>query len=81
MYEAYGLFIDGRWRHARDRATLPVVDPATEELTQLTAGDHALRAWSYQPQLDAHVVSVSTCRPSAPFQVMAFCFGRKYSSA
>ena len=31
MYEAYGLFIDGRWRHARDRATLPVVDPATED--------------------------------------------------
>jgi succinate-semialdehyde dehydrogenase/glutarate-semialdehyde dehydrogenase len=31
MYESYGLFIDGRWRQAADAATLPVVDPATEE--------------------------------------------------
>ena len=31
MYESYGLFIDGRWRQAGDAATLPVVDPATEE--------------------------------------------------
>jgi len=31
MYEPYGLFIDGRWRQAADAATLPVVDPATEE--------------------------------------------------
>jgi succinate-semialdehyde dehydrogenase/glutarate-semialdehyde dehydrogenase len=31
MYQSYGLFIDGRWRQAADAATLPVVDPATEE--------------------------------------------------
>jgi succinate-semialdehyde dehydrogenase/glutarate-semialdehyde dehydrogenase len=31
MYESYGLFIDGRWRQAADAATLPVIDPATEE--------------------------------------------------
>ena len=31
MYESYGLFIDGRWRQAADAATLPVVDPTTEE--------------------------------------------------
>ena len=31
MYESYGLFIDGRWGQAADAATLPVVDPATEE--------------------------------------------------
>jgi succinate-semialdehyde dehydrogenase/glutarate-semialdehyde dehydrogenase len=31
MYESYGLFIDGRWRQAADAATLPVVDPASEE--------------------------------------------------
>jgi succinate-semialdehyde dehydrogenase/glutarate-semialdehyde dehydrogenase len=31
MYESYGLFIGGRWRQAADSATLPVIDPATEE--------------------------------------------------
>jgi len=31
MYELYGLFIEGRWRQAADAATLPVIDPATEE--------------------------------------------------
>ena len=31
MYGSYGLFIDGRWRQAADAATLPVIDPATEE--------------------------------------------------
>ena len=62
MYEAYGLFIDGRWRHARDRATLPVVDPATEEeigvIPVATPGDlddaldaagGGLRAWRHTP--------------------------------
>jgi succinate-semialdehyde dehydrogenase/glutarate-semialdehyde dehydrogenase len=31
MYGSYGLFVDGRWRQAADAATLPVIDPATEE--------------------------------------------------
>ena len=26
-----GLFIDGSWRQAVDGATMPVIDPATEE--------------------------------------------------
>ncbi len=32
MYEGYGLFIDGAWRAARTGETLPVIDPADEEL-------------------------------------------------
>lgn len=31
MYEDYGLFINGQWREARDKRTLAVIDPATEE--------------------------------------------------
>ncbi len=42
------------------RSELFRVDPASEQLTQLTNGDHALSGWSYQPQLDAHVASVSS---------------------
>ena len=58
MYESYGLFIDGHWRQAADAATLPVVDPATEEeigaipvATQadlddaLLAAESGFRAW------------------------------------
>jgi succinate-semialdehyde dehydrogenase/glutarate-semialdehyde dehydrogenase len=50
MYESYGLFIDGRWRQAADAATLPVIDPATEEevgvipVATPTDLDDALRA-------------------------------------
>jgi succinate-semialdehyde dehydrogenase / glutarate-semialdehyde dehydrogenase len=32
MYQTYGLFIDGEWRAARNGATLPVTDPADEEI-------------------------------------------------
>ena len=31
MYRSQGLYIAGRWRQAADGATLPVVDPASEE--------------------------------------------------
>ncbi len=30
MYEKFGLFIDGKWRSAANRATLPVLSPVTE---------------------------------------------------
>jgi succinate-semialdehyde dehydrogenase/glutarate-semialdehyde dehydrogenase len=58
MYESYGLFIGGRWRQAADAATLPVVDPATEEAVgvipvatpadlddALLAAESGFRAW------------------------------------
>jgi succinate-semialdehyde dehydrogenase/glutarate-semialdehyde dehydrogenase len=32
MYERFGLFIDGEWRHARDSRTRDVNDPTNEEL-------------------------------------------------
>jgi succinate-semialdehyde dehydrogenase / glutarate-semialdehyde dehydrogenase len=31
LYDAYGLYIDGKWTAARDGATREVIDPATEE--------------------------------------------------
>jgi succinate-semialdehyde dehydrogenase/glutarate-semialdehyde dehydrogenase len=31
LYDAYGLYIDGKWTPARDGAVVEVVDPATEE--------------------------------------------------
>jgi len=58
MYESYGLFIEGHWRQAADAATLPVVDPATEEAVgvipvatpadldeALGAAENGFRAW------------------------------------
>ena len=42
------------------RSELFQVDPANEQLTRLTNGDHALRGWSYQPRLDAHIASVAS---------------------
>jgi succinate-semialdehyde dehydrogenase/glutarate-semialdehyde dehydrogenase len=32
LYDAYGLYIDGKWTAARDGAVVEVVDPATEEI-------------------------------------------------
>jgi dipeptidyl aminopeptidase/acylaminoacyl peptidase len=40
------------------RAELFRVDVATEELTQLTRGDHNSRGWAYSPQTGLHVISI-----------------------
>ena len=40
------------------RTELFRVDVTTEELTQLTRGDHSSRGWSYSPQTGLHVISV-----------------------
>lgn len=42
------------------RSQLFRVDVETEEITQLTFGDHSLRGWSHVPALDTHVASLST---------------------
>ncbi|MDA1372744.1 MAG: S9 family peptidase [Proteobacteria bacterium] len=42
------------------RSNLFKVGVPSQELTQLTNGDHALADWSYVPGLDAHVATVST---------------------
>jgi len=31
MYQKFGLFIDGKWRHASDGGTAPVISPVTEK--------------------------------------------------
>ncbi len=42
------------------RTELFVVDLATENLQQLTEGDHSIRGWSYGPSSDLHVYGLST---------------------
>lgn len=42
------------------RSELFSVDLATEELVQLTSGDHNLRDWSYLPEIETHVALIST---------------------
>ena len=42
------------------RSELFHVDVSSEELQQLTAGDHSLRGWRYLPEIETHVASVST---------------------
>ncbi|MEC9223920.1 MAG: prolyl oligopeptidase family serine peptidase [Pseudomonadota bacterium] len=42
------------------RSDLFKVGVPSQELTQLTNGNHALGGWSYMPNLDAHVATVST---------------------
>lgn len=49
------------------RSELFRVEVESEELTQLTDGNHALSRWSYQSNLDAHVASVAT--PKSPADV------------
>lgn len=41
------------------RSQLFRVDVGSEDLAQLTEGDHSLRAWSYLPKLDTHIASVA----------------------
>ena len=41
------------------RTELFVTDIATEELKQLTRGDHSITGWSYDPKLDRHVFRLS----------------------
>jgi len=40
------------------RSELFAVDVATERLTQLTSGDHAVGGWSYVPSLETHVFEI-----------------------
>ena len=42
------------------RTQLFSVDVASETLVQLTEGDHAIRGWTYSPQLETHLASLST---------------------
>jgi Dipeptidyl aminopeptidases/acylaminoacyl-peptidases len=42
------------------RSDLFKVGVPSQELTQLTNGNHALGGWTYMPNLDAHVATVST---------------------
>ena len=41
------------------RSQLFRVDVESEELAQLTEGDHSLRGWKYLPTLDTHIASVA----------------------
>ncbi|WP_026187692.1 NAD-dependent succinate-semialdehyde dehydrogenase [Ensifer sp. BR816] len=60
--KSYRLFINGMWRAARDGTTLPVINPATEEVfasvcsastadldEALAAAEQSRRAWSSRP--------------------------------
>ncbi|UCF41437.1 MAG: S9 family peptidase [Gemmatimonadota bacterium] len=40
------------------RSELFAVDVASERVTQLTSGDHAVRSWSYAPSADAHLFGI-----------------------
>ncbi|MCC7320121.1 MAG: NAD-dependent succinate-semialdehyde dehydrogenase [Rubellimicrobium sp.] len=62
MYSAFGLLIDGEWRKAADRATIPVYSPVTEAVighipaateadqdAALAAADRAFAGWAATP--------------------------------
>ncbi len=52
------------------RSNVFKVGVPSEELTQLSNGDHALGGWSYLPEIDAHVATVSTAtNPGDVFQM------------
>ncbi|MEM6705557.1 MAG: S9 family peptidase [Acidobacteriota bacterium] len=43
------------------------LDPRTEELAEITSGDHQVRGWHYRPEREQHVIVLST--PNSPGEI------------
>ena len=52
------------------RSQLFKIDPATDRAEQITRGDHQLRGWHYRPELDLHVIQLSTPKNPGDFYLM-----------
>ncbi|MDX8510142.1 NAD-dependent succinate-semialdehyde dehydrogenase [Mesorhizobium captivum] len=72
---SYELFINGKWRAGESRATLPVINPATEKVfasvasatvsdldEALASAERSRKAWSSRPARDRGEILVETAR-------------------